>query len=50
MVPRYVRVTDDLPKTASGKLQKHLVRHAGLTPDTWDREAAGIRLQRQKLG
>ena len=49
MVPRYVRVVDDLPKTASGKLQKHVLRADGLTPDTWDREAAGIRLKRESL-
>lgn len=49
MVPRYVRVVDDLPKTASGKLQKHLLRSEGLTADTWDREAAGFRLKRESL-
>ncbi len=49
MVPRYVRVVDELPKTASGKLQKHVLRGAGLTEDTWDRERAGIRLRREKL-
>ncbi len=46
MVPRYIRIMGDLPKTASGKLQKHLLRSDGLTPDVWDREAAGIRLKR----
>lgn len=49
MVPRYVRVVGDLPKTASGKLQKHVLRADGLTPDTWDREAAGLRLKRESL-
>jgi len=49
MVPRYVRVVDDLPKTASGKLQKHLLRSDGLTADTWDRETAGLRLKRESL-
>lgn len=50
MVPRYVRVVEDLPKTASGKLQKHVLRGQGVTGDTWDREAAGVRLKREKLG
>jgi len=50
MVPRYVRLVDDLPKTASGKLQKHVLRQEGVAAGVWDREAAGIRLQRQKLG
>ncbi|MDF2094597.1 AMP-binding protein [Aquibaculum arenosum] len=46
MVPRYLRITDDLPKTASGKLQKHVLRQDGVTADTWDREAAGLKLKR----
>lgn len=49
MVPRYIRIVTELPKTASGKLQKHLLRSEGLTGDTWDRERAGIRLQRERL-
>ena len=49
MVPRYIRTVDALPKTASGKLQKHVLRSEGLTEDTWDRERAGIRLQRERL-
>ena len=40
MVPRYLRVLEDLPKTASGKVQKHLLRKDGVTADTWDREGA----------
>ncbi len=38
MVPRYVRVIPDLPKTASGKLQKQALRSEGRA-DAWDREA-----------
>jgi len=49
MVPRFIRVVAELPKTASGKLQKHVLRGEGLTEDTWDRERAGIRLQRERL-
>ncbi|MFC0281411.1 AMP-binding protein [Falsigemmobacter intermedius] len=37
MVPRYIRILDELPKTASGKVQKHILRSAGVTPDTFDR-------------
>ena len=37
MVPRYVRVVDALPKTPTQKIQKHLLRAAGVTEDTWDR-------------
>ena len=40
MVPRYVRVLDDLPRTeASMRVRKHELRAQGVTPDTWDREA-----------
>lgn len=49
MVPRYVRVVAELPKTASGKLQKHALRADGITADTFDREAAGIRIRRARL-
>ncbi len=48
MVPRYLRVVSELPKTASGKLQKHFVRDEGISPDTFDREAAGLRLGRER--
>lgn len=50
MVPRYVRVVEELPKTASGKLQKHVLRSEGLADGTWDRDSAGIRLRRERLG
>ena len=50
MVPRYIRIIDDLPKTPTLKIQKHLLRDDGITDDTWDREAAGIKLKREKLG
>ncbi|MGE3326214.1 MAG: AMP-binding protein [Acidimicrobiia bacterium] len=40
-VPRYLEVVDDLPRTPSGKVEKHKLRSGG-TADSWDREAAGI--------
>ncbi|MFO1084237.1 MAG: AMP-binding protein [Reyranellaceae bacterium] len=49
MVPRFVRVVPALPKTPTQKVQKHLLRSEGITPDTWDREKAGIRLRRERL-
>jgi crotonobetaine/carnitine-CoA ligase len=49
MVPRYIRVLETLPKTPSAKVQKAALRTQGITPDTWDREAAGIRLRRERL-
>ena len=49
MVPRFVRIVPALPKTPTQKVQKHLLRSEGITPDTWDREKAGIRLRRERL-
>ena len=49
MVPRYVRVEPELPKTPTNKIQKVDLRTQGVTNLTWDREAAGIRLRREKL-
>jgi crotonobetaine/carnitine-CoA ligase len=49
MVPRYLRFLEDLPKTPTQKVEKHLLRNEGVTGDTWDRETAGIRLKREKL-
>lgn len=50
MVPRYVRVLDELPKTPTAKVLKHALRAEGLTDDTWDRRQAGITVKRESLG
>jgi carnitine-CoA ligase len=49
MVPRYIRVLDELPKTPSAKVLKTELRKQGVTSDTWDREAAGLRARRENL-
>lgn len=41
MLPRYIRQMPELPKTATQKIQKHLLRSQGITADTWDRESEG---------
>ena len=46
MVPRYLEFVDKLPKTPSEKIQKQVLREQPLTPTTWDREAAGIKITR----
>ena len=46
MIPRYVRIMAQLPKTPTLRVQKNVLRDEGITPDTWDREKAGYRLKR----
>ena len=48
MVPRYIRVLDELPKTPSLKVLKHQLREQGITADTWDREAHNIQIKRDR--
>jgi len=50
MVPRYVRVVEALPRTPTAKIEKVKLRAEGLTADTWDRDAAGIVVKREKIG
>ena len=45
-VPRYVEFMDKLPKTPTERIQKYLLKQAGVTEDTWDREKAGIKITR----
>jgi crotonobetaine/carnitine-CoA ligase len=49
MVPRYIRILPELPKTPTQKILKHVLRSEGVTADTWDREKVGIRLRRERL-
>ncbi len=44
MLPRYIRVLAELPKTPTQKVLKHVLREEGITDDTWDRESHSIRL------
>ena len=46
MIPRYIDRIDEIPKTPTGKMEKYKLREKGVTPTTWDRVAAGIRLRR----
>lgn len=40
-VSRYIEFVDSLPTSATGKIQKHLLRARPLGPETWDRERGG---------
>jgi crotonobetaine/carnitine-CoA ligase len=45
-VPRYIEYISEIPKTANEKVRKNVLREEGITPNTWDREAAGIQVRR----
>ena len=42
MIPRFLEFVDEIPKTPTLKVQKTMLRKAGLNKNTWDREKAGI--------
>ncbi len=46
MIPGYVEFKDTLPKNPSQRIEKYKLRAEGVTAATWDREKAGIKLQR----
>jgi carnitine-CoA ligase len=39
-VPRYVELVDELPLTASGKVEKYKLRERGVTAAAWDRQGS----------
>ena len=49
MVPRFVEFRADLPRTPTQKVRKVVLREEGITPATWDREAAGFKVTRDGL-
>ena len=48
-VPRFYEFRKELPKNPTGRILKYQLRDEGVTPDTWDREAHGIQVRRQKV-
>jgi carnitine-CoA ligase len=46
-IPRYVEFRDDLPRNPVGRVLKFQLREEGVTPATWDREAAGVVFERK---
>jgi crotonobetaine/carnitine-CoA ligase len=49
MLPRFIRFIDELPKTPTQKIQKHILRNEGVTSETWDRERAGFQIKRERF-
>ena len=46
-IPRYIEFRDDLPRNPVGRVLKYQLREEGVTPKTWDREAAGVVFERR---
>jgi crotonobetaine/carnitine-CoA ligase len=45
-IPRYIEFVAELPLTENGKVRKAVLRERGITPGMWDRDAAGVQLNR----
>lgn len=45
-IPRYLDFRTEFPKTPTHRVEKYKLRDTGVTPTTWDREAAGYALRR----
>jgi crotonobetaine/carnitine-CoA ligase len=43
-IPRYVEVLPELPKNATLRVMKHVLRERGVTDRTWDLEAMGYQV------
>jgi crotonobetaine/carnitine-CoA ligase len=46
-VPRYFEFRGELPLSETGRTTKNILKEAGVTPATWDREAAGVTFERR---
>jgi len=47
-VPRYVEIVPELPRNATLRVMKHLLRARGVTPETWDFEKLGLTVARDE--
>ncbi|MFP3802351.1 ATP-dependent acyl-CoA ligase, partial [Paraburkholderia sp. SIMBA_027] len=45
MMPRYIEMRESLPRTSTNKVRKRELRESGISEETWDRQASGIRLK-----
>ncbi len=46
MIPRYIEMVDELPKTPTEKVMKQSLREVGISENTWDMVKAGIKLKK----
>src|SRR3989442_445164 len=47
-IPRYVEFRDSLPKTGTHRIEYSILKQEGITPETWDREAAGYAVSKDR--
>jgi crotonobetaine/carnitine-CoA ligase len=46
-IPRYIEICDELPKNPVGRVEKYKLRQSGVTAQTWDAEANGLKAPRR---
>ena len=46
-LPRYVEFRTELPRSPVGRVLKRTLRDEGVTPTTWDAEAAGVTYEKR---
>src|SRR6202034_2117885 len=46
MVPRFIDVVTELPRTPTAKVEKYKLRTFAIGPETWDRERHGWKVDR----
>jgi crotonobetaine/carnitine-CoA ligase len=49
MVPRFIDIVDELPRTPTAKVEKYKLRAVAIGPQTWDREQHGWKMTRTGL-
>ena len=47
VLPRYIEFRPELPRSPVGRVLKRELRQEGVTPSTWDAEAAGIAYEKR---
>jgi len=47
-IPRYVEFRGSLPKTGTHRIEYSILKREGISPGTWDREAAGYAVSRDR--
>ena len=46
-VPQYIEFRTELPRTPTGRVQKHELRAEGVTKNTWDRDQSSVKVEKR---